>query len=145
MINIRKIISNDVHLIRISVLRKGKNLISCPFIGDNLSTTTHLGLFIDQKLVGIVSVFKIKHDNFYNSNQFQIRGMAVLDEFQKQGYGALLIKAAEKVIDTSKNALIWLNARELALSFYKKQGYEITGIPFLIENIGIHYTMIKIL
>ncbi len=143
MIKIIKIAAIATHPIRILVLRKGQTLDLCPFDGDDLPTTIHLGLYFNNNLIGIVSVFKVNNTCFEHNNQFQIRGMAVLDYFQNQGYGKLLIKAAENIIYLSDNSLIWLNAREVAFLFYEKLGYIKVGEPFLIEGIGTHHLMKK--
>ena len=65
--------------------------------------------------------------------------MAVLEGYRKIGVGSNLIIEAEKILHNSKTNLIWLNAREKALSFYLKNGFKIINEPFTIENIGIHY------
>ena len=143
MIKIATITAAETYFIRISVLRKGKTLSECPFDGDDAPTTIHLGLFVDEILVGIVSVFKNSNTLFAKVNQYQIRGMAVLDSYQQLGYGKLLIKAAEKSISCFNNPLIWMNAREVAVPFYTKLQYEIVGAPFLIHDIGTHYLMKK--
>ena len=46
--------------------------------------------------------------------------MAVLEGYRKIGVGSNLIIEAEKILQNSKTNLIWLNAREKALSFYLK-------------------------
>ena len=55
---------------------------------------------------------------------FKIERMAVLKEYRKIGVGSNLIIEAEKILQNSKTNLIWLNAREKALSFYLKNGYQ---------------------
>lgn len=143
MVKIVKITAIETYPIRISVLRRGKTLASCPFDGDNLPTTTHLGLYFDKNLIGIVSVFKSSNSNFENSNQFQIRGMGILDHFQHQGFGKLLIESAENHVKILNGSILWMNARQEALWFYKKLGYQEVGFPFMIDGIGMHYLMKK--
>ena len=143
MLKIVKIASIETYSIRISVLRKGKNIDLCPFEGDNLPTTIHLGAVFDNNLVGIVSIFKVQNDLFDFENQFQIRGMAVLETNQKQGIGKFLVDKAEMICKNENGNLIWMNARKKAVQFYKKLGYSIVGKAFEIEEIGTHYKMIK--
>lgn len=143
MKNIQNISSKDTFSVRHPVLRAGKPIESCQFEGDNLPTTTHFGLFVDQKLIGVASVFKNKNSNFNFENQFQIRGMAVLLEFQKTGFGKDLVQHCEAYIKNQKGTLIWFNARENAVPFYEKLGYNKHGNPFSIADIGIHYLMKK--
>ena len=143
MENIKNISSTDTFPVRQPVLRPGKPIESCQFDGDELPSTSHFGLFINEKLIGVVSVFTNKNTIFSIENQFQIRGMAVLPEFQKKGYGADLVKHCEEFVKNQKGNLIWFNARENAVPFYEKLGYAILGVPFNIADIGIHYIMKK--
>ncbi len=143
MKKIQNISSTDTFTVRNLVLRIGKPIESCKFDGDNLPTTKHFGLFINEKLVGVVSVFKNKNAIFNIENQFQIRGMAVLPEFQKNGFGKDLVNHCEEHIKNKNRTLIWFNARENAVPFYKNLGYNKLGNPFSIADIGIHYLMKK--
>lgn len=69
--------------------------------------------------------------------------MGVLDEFQKNGYGNLIIEYAEALLKKKNINILWCNAREIAVNFYNKNGFQITGSPFNIETVGKHYTMFK--
>lgn len=143
MIKIQNISSTDTFLVRHPVLRAGKPIESCVFDGDNLPSTKHFGLYIKEKLVGVVSVFKNNNTIFIIENQFQIRGMAVLPEFQKKGFGEDLVKHCENYVKNLNGTIIWFNARKNAVPFYKKLGYNKIGNPFSIADIGIHYLMKK--
>ena len=143
MKNIKNINAADTFKVRNAVLRIGKPIESCHFDGDNSPTTSHFGLFCDEKLVGVVSVFKNKNAIFNIENQFQIRGMAVLQEFQKRGFGKDLVKHCEELIKNENGTLIWFNARENAVPFYENLGYNKYGDSFSIADIGIHYIMKK--
>ena len=140
---IRKIDALATYPIRQLVLRQGKPLESCCFEGDNLDNTFHFGLFVKDLIVGIISLFNCKNSNFKSENQIQIRGMAVLEDFQKQGLGALLVKHAEKLAIENNYDIIWFNAREKAVPFYNKLQYQSIGDAFEIQDIGPHYIMFK--
>ncbi len=140
---IKKISSIETYPVRHEVLRKGKPIETCQFKGDDDDNTTHFGLFLESKLVGIISIFKENNTLFPESNQFQIRGMAVLEEFQGKGLGAELVKKAENYCINLNTDLIWFNARENAVPFYKKLDYKIMGDSFLIPDVGIHFVMCK--
>ncbi|MFT7252196.1 MAG: GNAT superfamily N-acetyltransferase [Flavobacterium sp.] len=143
MITIKEIDKKSTYPVRHLVLRKGKPIESCYFEDDEKDSTVHFGLIIDKKIVGVVSLFEQKNENFNENKQFQIRGMAVLDKYQQKGYGKLLIQKVETYCLELNIDLIWFNARENAKSFYQKMNYTTSGKPFLIENIGLHYIMIK--
>ena len=143
MYSIKQIPSKDTFAVRLPVLRPGKPVESCIFEGDDLPSTVHFGVFDDQNLAGIVSVFEVTTPLLTQQGQFQLRGMAVLDPYQKKGLGEKLVKAAEEYITTQGGEVIWFNAREIAVGFYNKMGYEIIGDPFTIGDIGIHYVMYR--
>jgi predicted GNAT family N-acyltransferase len=143
MITIQNIPSFLTFAVRQPVLREGKPVESCHFDGDDLETTSHFGLYLDENLIGVVSVFKIINPIFNTTNQFQIRGMAILPQFQKNGFGQKLVIHCEEFIKNLNGTLIWFNAREKAVPFYEKLGYQKVGNPFSIADIGIHYIMKK--
>lgn len=145
MHSIKQIPSQETFAIRLPVLRPGKPTESCIFEGDDLPTTVHFGIYDGENIVGIVSVFEEKTPLLIQQKQFQLRGMAILDSYQKKGLGEHLVKAAEEYITNKKGEAIWFNAREIAVGFYNKMGYEIIGEPFTISDIGIHYVMYRLL
>lgn len=142
MYTIKQIQAQEAYTVRHPVLREGKPIESCSFPNDDLISTQHFGLFVNKKIVGVVSLFQNKNATFSAENQWQIRGMAVLPHFQKKGFGRKLISHCEENID-SKNVVIWFNARENAVPFYEKLGYKKMDNAFVIENIGLHFVMYK--
>ena len=140
---IKEIDIKSVITVRHLVLRKGKPIETCYFVNDEKETTKHFGLLKDDEVIGVVSLFENKNTIFKDKKQFQIRGMAVLEEYQHKGFGKLLIEKAETYCFDVKADLIWFNARESAKNFYQKMNYTINGKPFDIENIGLHYIMFK--
>jgi GNAT superfamily N-acetyltransferase len=143
MIEIKKITAFETIIVRHPVLRPGRQIESCHFDGDDLLSTSHFGLFLENQLAGVISVFKIQNKLFSEENQYQIRGMAVLSEFQKKGFGEALLEYCENEIRLKSGDLIWFNARETAIGFYEKSGYEILGDPFEIPDVGPHYILFK--
>ncbi|MCK8142088.1 GNAT family N-acetyltransferase [Flavobacterium sp. I-SCBP12n] len=143
MKKIKKISALETYPVRHPVLREGKSIESCHFDGDNLETTIHFGLYLQDNIIGVVSVFESKNEIFTNKKQFQIRGMAVLKEQQRKKFGAELIIATEKHCFEQKPCLIWFNARKEAIEFYKKMGYKTNGLSFEIKDIGTHIIMSK--
>ena len=131
------------HRVRHQILRPGKPFKAAFFKGDNDKTSIHLGVLVQQVPVGVVSLMRTHNAYFKKSNQYQLRGMAVLENYQRNGLGQLLIKKSEQTALEKGANLIWMNAREKASPFYLKCGYKIQGVPFLIKDVGIHYLMYK--
>lgn len=143
MNNVNQIEAQDTIPIRHRVLREGKPVESCIFDDDYCDESLHFGIAVNKKNVAVVSMFKNKNTIFNAENQWQIRGMAVLPNYQKKGFGKQLILECERVIPKELDAIIWLNARENAVVFYEKMGYKKTGSAFTIDKIGIHFIMYK--
>jgi len=142
---IKLISPEDVIAVRQPVLREGKPIEACIFDGDDLPTTFHVGLFVDGILTAVVTFMENSHKLFNERNQFQLRGMAVLLKFQGNGLGNEILKFSESILRKRGAKMIWCNAREIAVDFYRKNGYIIKGDPFLIPEIGVHYVMRKTL
>ncbi|MCB0428194.1 MAG: GNAT family N-acetyltransferase, partial [Mangrovimonas sp.] len=124
--SIKKISTIETYPVRHPVLRAGRPLEDCKFDHDDLETTFHLGLFEKNHLIGVATFLKNNSSSFPESNQYQLRGMAVLDHFQGKGLGAQLLNYAETELKLSQAELLWFNARERAVPFYSKLGYKTT-------------------
>jgi GNAT superfamily N-acetyltransferase len=142
-ITIKKINFLETFPIRSAVLRQGKPMETCAFLGDDALETTHFGLFFENNIIGVASVFKISNDNFDIKNQYQLRGMAILEAYQSSGFGKLLIEEIFNFIESNQVELLWFNARETAVLFYEKLGYRKKGPSFEIPDIGTHFLMYK--
>ena len=141
--SIQEITAIRTYPVRQLVLRAGKPIESCHFVGDELPSTHHFGYFTANQLLGIISLFEAENAAFSGQKSFQIRGMAVIESHQKQGIGEALVSAAETFCKKQKTTLIWFNARTSAVGFYKKMGYEISGSEFEIKEVGPHFLMYK--
>jgi GNAT superfamily N-acetyltransferase len=142
-ISIKKINYLDTFPVRSAVLRQGKPIETCSFLGDDAVGTTHFGLYIENNIIGVASVFTSNNENFDIKNQLQLRGMAILKEYQNMGFGKLLIEEIFNFIESTQVELLWFNARETAVSFYEKLGYIKKGNSFEIPEIGTHFLMYK--
>nr|WP_245881507.1 GNAT family N-acetyltransferase [Xanthomarina spongicola] len=141
--SIKHISAHETYIVRQPVLREGRPIEDCVFEGDNFEDTFHLGLFFKSQLVGVASYMNNKSKLFSEENQYQLRGMAILKEFQHKGLGKLLVIEGEKILLQKKAERLWFNAREIAISFYKNNNYHIHGNAFNIPQVGIHYIMSK--
>ncbi len=143
--SIKIIDAKKTHQVRHAVLRVGKPIESCVFEDDDLKTTIHIGIFVKDELIGVCSFLKNNHDLISETSQYQLRGMAILKTFQGLGFGKIILNYGELQLKNIGVKIVWCNAREIAVNFYKKNGYQITGNPFNIKDIGLHYVMHKTL
>ncbi|WP_461533670.1 GNAT family N-acetyltransferase [Sinomicrobium sp.] len=142
---IKFIEASETHAVRHPVLREGLPLSSCIFDGDEDPSSFHLGVYDKDSLAGVVTIVERNNPVFEVEEQFQLRGMAVMPEYQGKGLGYSLVKAVEEEVIRRGRNFVWMNARKVALGFYKNMGYEITGEEFEIETAGPHYVMSKTL
>ncbi|MBF4517916.1 GNAT family N-acetyltransferase [Flavobacterium sp. ANB] len=95
----------------------------------------HFGVFIDEKLVSIVSCF-------ITDKELQFRKLATLEKFQGQGIASKLL---EYVFDLAKEKglkKIWCNARTNKKLFYEKFGMHDTNKTF--TKAGQEFTIMEI-
>ncbi|QWX84289.1 GNAT family N-acetyltransferase [Cellulophaga sp. HaHaR_3_176] len=135
--------TEDTYKVRLPVLRKGKPITTCYLPGDDLETTIHLGGFLDDKLITIASFFDANNEQYDLKNAYQLRGMAVLEDYHGRGFGQQLLLFGEQLLQEKKVKTIWMNARVSALGFYEKLGYQTIGTVFEVPGVGEHYVMFK--
>jgi len=141
MTQIKEISAEETFPIRLEVLRKNIP-IPYEFNGDFDDETFHLGVFKNDKLIAVSSYMKASNKNF-EGNQYQLRGMATLKEYQGFGAGKLMLEKAVQILKEKNTHVLWCNARIAAVDFYKKQGFQTFGEKFEISYVGEHYVMLK--
>ena len=141
MIEVINIQAIETYSIRLEILRKNIPL-PYEFNGDFDEGTFHLGAFKNKKLIAISSYMKVKNANLIGE-QYQLRGMATLNEHQGFGAGKLMLQKAFSIFKKLKIDYLWCNARVEAVSFYEKQGLKTFGNKFDIKYVGNHYAMFK--
>ncbi len=101
----------------------------------------HRMVFSEGKLPAIQACGRIQQ---VSESQAQVRYMAVAREMQGKGRGSIVLESLEEAAADAGLKEIFLNAREAAVGFYLRAGYEMSceTEPFL----GIrHFRMNKLL
>jgi N-acetylglutamate synthase-like GNAT family acetyltransferase len=83
----------------------------------------HFGLFDNNQLIGVVSWFK-------RGKNAQFRKLAVLNQFQKSGYGTLFMEHVIAFSKTEGAEMLWCNSRQNTADFYKRFGFNLTDNTF---------------
>ena len=89
------------------------------------------------------AVIAVGRLHFNNIREAQIRYMAVAITQQRKGIGTLLLNELERRAVDLGAARMVLDARENALRFYRKQGYEVQGPGHTLFNSIPHVKMEK--
>ena len=144
-IEIRRIEAVQTHALRHAVLRPHQPPQNAIYDGDDEPTTAHFGAFVDEEIVGIVTLFRADSPFEVAGESLQLRGMAVAPEFQKRGVGALLVLRALEWASSTNAKLMWCNARTVAVPFYQRLGFQTIGEEFLLLETMPHFVMFKTL
>lgn len=122
--------------LRMEILRKPLGLT---FTDEQLAAEANdyfVGAFDNDGLLGCC-VLTPKSEN-----EIQLRQMAVQQQLQGRGVGAAIINFAEQLCIEKGFSKLMMHARNTAVPFYQKLGYNIEGNEF--EEVGIsHYKMEK--
>lgn len=97
----------------------------------------HLGAWCDGRLVGVGRL------HFNSPAEAQVRYMAVEPEFAGRGIGGRVLEELEARAATAGAKRVVLNARENALSFYRKHHYAIVGRSETLFDAIVHWCMQK--
>ena len=89
------------------------------------------------------AVIAVGRLQFNSIREAQIRYMAVDIDQQRKGVGTLLLDELEQKAAKLGAAHIVVDARESALRFYRKQGYEAEGPGHVLFNAIAHVRMRK--
>lgn len=138
---IKPISSCETHPIRKIVLRPNQDEKSVIFEGDDLESTFHAGLYINEKLVSVASIYKNSLEDS-DSDGWQLRAMATLPEYQGKGHGSKLLQTCINHVQENDGSYIWCNARKNVVNYYKKFGFNVISDEFEIAGIGPHYIMV---
>ncbi|MDX1992233.1 MAG: GNAT family N-acetyltransferase [bacterium] len=109
--------------------------------GDEARTTLHIGVYRGDQLVSIASIYHENHPERPSGNDWRLRGVATLPEFEGQGFGR---KAVQRCIDHARamgGTVVWCNARENAVPFYIRLGFSVKPDSYALPNGGIRYFM----
>jgi N-acetylglutamate synthase-like GNAT family acetyltransferase len=97
----------------------------------------HLTAWDGPKLVGTGRL------HFNSPDEAQIRCMAVEEAYRSTGVGGLIIQALEQRAREQGAKFVMLNAREGAVSFYRKHGYQLIDQSNTLFNQISHWRMHK--
>ena len=131
---IKEIEASETWQIRHEVMWPGQPFEFVQLKEDDLGK--HFGVFVDEKLVSIVSCF-------FTDDEMQFRKLATLESFQGQGIASELLKYILELAKEKGVKKVWCNARSNKKSFYKKFGMKDTHKIFI--KAGQEFTIMEIL
>lgn len=118
----------DTHPLRLAVLRAGTPTKDVDFPEDVWPGAVHLGVRLDGELVATSSWIPREHAG---GPAIQLRGMATAHSMQGNGIGGLLLEAGCARYQAAGESTVWARARDAALAFYLRNGFEVEGEGFI--------------
>jgi GNAT superfamily N-acetyltransferase len=138
-----RITAEETHPVRLAVLRADTPTKEVVFPGDDAPGVVHLGVRADGALVA-TSTWIPRDAPDGSSPAVQLRGMATAQHLQGSGVGAALIAAGCAHARSIGAEVVWANARDRALRFYEREGFEVFGDGFVDEVTQLpHHVVIR--
>jgi len=135
----------EIVSLRHSVLRAGLPPHTAIFDCDDQPTTRHwvavtkAGVPDVGKVIGCATVMKSTLDG---EDAWQLRGMAIAPAFRRTGVGRRMVLEIYRTLrQEGPPLLLWCNAREPAVEFYRALGWTVFSDRFDIPTAGPHYKM----
>ena len=142
--NVERVTLDDIHDLRVRVLRKGTPVSHARYVEDQYDDVVHLAIRIHGEAVATSTWFSKECPELPGQSAVQLKGMAVDDSLQTSGYGRALI-AAGLLLATERGAtLLWARARDSAVGFYEKCGFMVIGDGFIDEPTAMpHHIVVR--
>lgn len=131
----------DILAMRDRLLRKPLGLAWSGADLEGESTQLHFGLFDRDQGGEMIACVVIKP---LDEDTAKLRQMAVDDPYRRSGAGSFMIRRVEDILRDRGFASIEMDARETAVGFYEKLGYQVRGQRFTQVTIP-HFRMLKTL
>lgn len=142
--NVEQLTIDDIHDLRVRVLRKGTPVTHARYPEDNYNDVVHLGIRINGIVRATSTWFTKECPVVPGVRAVQLKGMAVDDSLQTTGYGRELIEAGIQVAHERHATLLWARARDSALGFYEKCEFAAVGNGFIDEPTAMpHHIVVR--
>lgn len=99
---------------------------------DGDQDALHFGIYVDDLLVCVASLYQ-------TDTGLRLRKFATLPDFQGQGHGTAMMDYAIRHCTDTAEPRLWLSARETAMPFYQRFGFEPFGAPTKKAGIAYRY------
>lgn len=142
--NVERVTFEDIHDLRVRVLRKGTPVAHATYPEDSYDDVVHLAIRRDGNVVATSTWFSKECPEVPRVPALQLKGMAVDDSLQITGYGRALIDAGISLAEERHAQLVWARARDSAMGFYEKCGFTVVGDGFIDEPTAMpHHIVIR--
>ena len=136
----------DIMQLRVAVLREGTPATDCNYPEDSYPDVVHFAIFHEGTAIATSSWFMKECPEKPGIAAIQLKGMAVAEELQGAGLGALLIDAGLALANERGALIAWARARDSAMGFYERLGFVSTGEGFVDSPTAMpHHIVVRTL
>lgn len=129
--------ATHTHPLRARVLRDGTPSDVVVFDGDDLDTTFHLGCRLGGELIGISTWLARPYPDRPAEVGYQLRGMATDPAHRGVGAADAMLHAGVDRCQLAGATLVWARARDSALGFYARHGFDTVGLGYVDLTTGL--------
>ena len=133
------------HDLRWRILRDSRPGAPVVFPEDRRADAFHLAVRDAPGAVVAVASFSAEETPYRpGRSAVRLRGMAVDRPAQHHGLGRLLVTTVVDRLRGDGVDVLWCNARDSAVGFYARLGFEVVGDGFVLPESGIaHHVMVR--
>jgi ABC-type nitrate/sulfonate/bicarbonate transport system ATPase subunit/predicted N-acetyltransferase YhbS len=133
----------ETHPLRAAVLRNDTPSRELRLDGDDEPTTVHLGVRDGAGRLIAISTWLRRPPPGSERDGVQLRAMATAPDVRGQGAGDLLLDAGiTRARAAQPDVVLWARARDTALGFYRRHGFEVVEPGFVDETTAIPHHVI---
>lgn len=135
---------DEIHELRVRVLRNGTPVTHATYAEDNYPDVVHLGLRDHGDVIATSTWFSKECPEEPGVPAVQLKGMAVSDVLQTSGHGRVLVEAGVALARERSAHVVWARARDSAVGFYEKCGFTVVGEGFIDEPTAMpHHIVVR--
>ena len=133
------ITAEQAHNLRYRVLRVGTPSSVVEYVEDEYPTTRHLGIELRGQIVAITTWIDQPSPDAADRVGVQLRGMATDPgaHVRGRGLGSLLLRSGIVMATDDGADVVWANARDSAMDFYRSHGFQISSDAFMTSDTAL--------
>ena len=136
--------TSDILDLRMAVLRDGTPSQDPRYPQDDDPDAVHLGIFDGETLIATSTWLDRPWPHDETKFAVQLRGMAVAKAHQSRGIGGILLGAGIERARERSARYVWARARDRALNFYERHGFDVVGDQFIDDATGLGHHLVVI-
>jgi len=129
--------------LRRRVLREANPDANVANLRDDEAESLHVAGLLEDRVVSSASYYQTPSPDHERALAYQMRYVATDFDVQSRGFGRLVLAFAEDELRRRGAEIVWANARDRALRFYRREGWHVVeGTEHLSAETQLAHTRI---